>query len=120
MLAGIAGINPEVATTGAVTFAKYAIQVALQYEFDPREIPDNFTTGYVPLGAVAPDEYPQNIYGTEVFEINENLRDIAVSFASAASLNDTATAQAYRALYTPISAYAAGAAPPSVVACDVA
>ncbi len=45
MVAGIAGVSPRVATLGSVTFARYAIQVALQYEFDAREIPDNFTTG---------------------------------------------------------------------------
>src|SRR5271155_710195 len=27
MIAGIAGVNPEVATTGSVTFARYAVQV---------------------------------------------------------------------------------------------
>ena len=46
MVGGIAGINPKIATLGSVTFARYAVQVALQYEFDAREIPDNFTTGY--------------------------------------------------------------------------
>jgi purine nucleoside permease len=120
MIAGIAGVNPEVATLASVTFAKYAVQVALQYEFDAREIPDNFTTGYVPLGAYSPDQYPVNIYGTEVFEVNEALRDIAISLASTAILNDSTTSQAYRALYAPVSAYTAAAAPPSVVACDVA
>ena len=30
MIAGIAGVNPEVATLGSVTFAKYAVQVALR------------------------------------------------------------------------------------------
>ena len=45
LIAGIAGVSPKVATLGSVTFAKYAVQVALQYEFDPREIPANFTTG---------------------------------------------------------------------------
>ena len=45
LIAGIAGINPKIATLGSVTFAKYAVQVALQYEFDAREIPANFTTG---------------------------------------------------------------------------
>jgi hypothetical protein len=39
MVAGIAGVNPEVATLGSVTFARYTVQVALQYEFDAREIP---------------------------------------------------------------------------------
>ncbi|RMZ87286.1 hypothetical protein DV736_g5481, partial [Chaetothyriales sp. CBS 134916] len=120
MIAGIGGVNPEQATLGSVTFARYAVQVALQYEFDSRELPSNFTTGYIPLGTDAPSDYPVNIYGTEVFEVSTTLRDIAVSFASTARLNDSTTAQAYRALYSPISSYAAGASPPSVVACDVA
>lgn len=47
MIAGIAGVSPKVATLGSVTFAKYAISVELQYEFDAREIPTNFTTGCV-------------------------------------------------------------------------
>jgi purine nucleoside permease len=34
MIAGIAGINPEVATIGSVAFARYAVQVALQHELD--------------------------------------------------------------------------------------
>ena len=59
MIAGIAGVNPKVATLGSVGFAKYAVQVALQYEFDSREIPANFSTGYVPLGATSPSGYPQ-------------------------------------------------------------
>jgi purine nucleoside permease len=61
-----------------------------------------------------------SIYGTEVFELSEPLRDLAVAFAKTATLNDTATAQAYRARYASYSAYAAGAAPPTVVPCDVA
>lgn len=39
LIAGIAGVNPKVATIGSVTFARYAVQVALQYEFDAREKP---------------------------------------------------------------------------------
>ncbi|KAK4988812.1 hypothetical protein LTR50_003657 [Elasticomyces elasticus] len=120
MIGGIAGVNPEVATLGSVTFARYAVQVALQYEFDPREIPANFSTGYVPQGSTVPDEYPQSIYGTEVFEVNANLRSLAASFAKTARLNDSAAAIAYRANYATSSAYTAGAAAPSVVECDVA
>lgn len=119
-IAGIAGVNPKVATLGSATFARYAIQVALQYEFDAREIPDNYSTGYIPLGSFAPDEYPLSIYGTEVFEVNDALRQLAIGFASTAALNDSDDAIAYRAHYTSIAAYAAGAAGPSVVGCDVA
>ena len=120
MVAGIAGVNPKVATLGSVTFAKYAIQVALQYEFDAREIPDNFSTGYVPLGAYSPSEYPQNIYGTEVFEVSTALRDYAIGFASSAVLNDSSEAVAYRAKYSTSVLYTAATAGPSIVACDVA
>ncbi|KAL8761804.1 MAG: hypothetical protein Q9194_007644 [Teloschistes cf. exilis] len=112
MIAGIAGISPKVATLGSVTFARYAIQVALQYEFDAREIPENFTTG--------PTEYPKSIYGTEVFEVNDALRQLAIGFAKTATLNDSSDAMAYRANYASTSAYTAGSRPPSVVACDVA
>lgn len=121
LVAGVGGINPEVATLASVTIARYAVQVALQYEFDPREIPANFSTGYVPIGSYTPDQYPTSIYGTEVFELNDSLRKLAVGFARTATLNDSAEAIAYRALYeTPDGIYAAGTQPPSVVECDVA
>ncbi|CAD0088025.1 unnamed protein product [Aureobasidium vineae] len=122
MIAGIAGINPEVATIASVTFARYAVQVALEHEFDPRDIPGNFSTGYIPLGATSPSEYPQNIYGTEVFEVNQDLQKIAANFARKATLNDSDAAIAYRKFYANDEIYAAGASPsgPSVVECDVA
>lgn len=120
MIAGIAGVNPEVATICSVTFARYAVQVALQYEFSQLEIPTNFTSGYIPLGSHSPQEYPQSIYGTEVFEWNQNLQHWAAEQARTATLNDSADAVAYRANYATSSAYAAGAAPPAVYECDVA
>jgi len=120
LIAGIAGINPEIATLGSVTFARYAVQVALQYEFDAREIPANFSTGYVPQGSTSPSQYPQSIYGTEVFEVNDALRQLAIGFAKTAALNDSADAQAYRANYATTTAYTAGSQAPGVVACDVA
>jgi purine nucleoside permease len=99
LVAGIAGVNPYQGTTGTAAFARYAIQVALQYEIDAREIPSNWTTGYFPLGTLAPLQYPKNIYGTEVFELNVNLRNRALALASSVALNDSATAIAYRANY---------------------
>jgi purine nucleoside permease len=121
LVAGIGGVNPEVATIASVTFARYAVQVALQYEFDTRETPANFSTGYVPQGSTAPDVYPGDVYGTEVFEVNDALRKLAVGFARTATLNDSAEAVVYRAMYaTPNGMYAAGTQPPTVVECDVA
>jgi purine nucleoside permease len=45
LIAGISGINPNVATIGSVTFARFAVQVALQFELDAREKPPAFSTG---------------------------------------------------------------------------
>jgi purine nucleoside permease len=120
MVAGIGGVNPEVATICAVTFARYAIQVAMQYEIDPRELPANFSTGYVPQGSTSPSEYPQSIYGTEVFEVNQNLQRIAATFARKATLNDSSAAVTYRAKYATSDLYAAALEAPSVIECDVA
>lgn len=120
LIAGIAGINPRYGTLADVVFSKYAIQVDLQYEIDIRDLPSNFSTGYIPQGAKVPDQYPTDIYGTEVFEVNEKLRDIAFNFALAATLKDSPTAPAYRARYSPNLAYAPATRNPSVIRCDVA
>jgi purine nucleoside permease len=121
MVGGIAGVNPKIGTLGSVALSKYAIQVALQYEFDAREMPDNFTTGYLPYGTFFPDQYPTTIYGTEVFEVNEALRDIAFLFASTGNLSDDPVAAEYRARYKPLGeAYIAATEGPSLLKCDSA
>ncbi|KAJ6005213.1 hypothetical protein N7451_003157 [Penicillium sp. IBT 35674x] len=120
-IAGIAGVNPERATLGSATFARYAVQVALQYEIDIRELPSTYKTGYFPLGADFPDQYPTSIYGTEVFEVNDDLRHIAAKFARRGNLTDSTEAKAYRAHYnTTNGQYKAATLPPSIVECDVA
>ncbi|PTU18312.1 hypothetical protein P175DRAFT_0511739 [Aspergillus ochraceoroseus IBT 24754] len=104
LIAGIAGINPKVATS-------LFVQVALQYEIDIREMP----------GAYAPNQYPTSIYGTEVFEVNAELRSMAAAFARKAQLADNAIAKQYRSLYaTPEGIYAAATKDPSVLECDTA
>ncbi|KAJ5143437.1 uncharacterized protein N7515_002224 [Penicillium bovifimosum] len=120
-IAGIAGVSPRTATIGSAMFARYAVQVALQYEIDIRELNSNASTGYIAQGTDSPGQYPTNIYGTEVFELNADLRTVAANFARKANLSDSATAQAYRAHYkTPSGKYKAGTLAPGVVECDVA
>ena len=75
---------------------------------------------YVPQGSTDPTEYPQSIYGTEVFEVNDALRQLAIGFAKTAKLNDSTDAIAYRKNYATTKAYKAGSEAPSVLACDVA
>lgn len=121
IISGIAGVNPKAATIGAVAFAKFAVQIDLQLEFDGREIPSTWSTGYVPMGATSRESYPQSIYGSEVFELNDDLRQLAISFARTASLEDSAAAVENRTLYSnsPNGVYNAATLDPSIVAGDV-
>lgn len=118
LIAGVAGINPKKATIGSITFAQYSVQVALQYEFDAREKPLDSPTGYIPQGATQAGQFPQAIYGTEVFELNDHLQQHAVAFAKQATLEDSKQVQAYRSNYARDPAYGPGAARPSVIPCD--
>ncbi|KUJ13148.1 purine nucleoside permease [Mollisia scopiformis] len=100
LIAGVAGINPKMGTVGSVVLSRYAVQVDLQYEFDSREIPTGWKTGYVPQGANNPTEAPKFIYGTEVYELNSKLRKLAKGFAERATLSDSEAAQAFRSRYS--------------------
>ncbi|PNY26606.1 Purine nucleoside permease [Tolypocladium capitatum] len=121
LLAGIAGVNPQYATIGSVALARFAVQVALQYEIDPRSLPQNWTTGYISYGRSYPFEYPCITYGTEVFEVNDKLREVAFTLASKATLADGEGPRQYRSRYAGTRHhYAMGPKPPSVVKCDSA
>ena len=123
MIGGIAGINPKYGTLGSVALAQYTVQVALQYEFDAREMPANWSTGYFGYGTEEPNVYPGNAYGTEVFELSATLRDMAYDFASKANLSVDATAEAYGKKFAAAkqaSLYTPATQPPSVIKCDTA
>ncbi|CDO72036.1 hypothetical protein BN946_scf184943.g71 [Trametes cinnabarina] len=120
LIAGIAGISPKLGTLGSVTFARFSVQVALQHEFDAREMPPGFSTGYLPQGSFTPDEYPRRLYGTEVFEVNDDLRHVAIAMAQKGRLSDDERSREYRARYRSSPEFAAATGPPSVVACDTA
>jgi len=120
LLAGIAGVSPKYSTLGGVALARYSVQVALQYEFDAREMPTNFSTGYLPYGVLHPDEYPTSTYGTEVMELNVALRDRAYEFALNGRLADNPEATTYRSRYEGMDGCSPALLQPSVVKCDTA
>ncbi|KAH7140084.1 purine nucleoside permease-domain-containing protein [Dactylonectria estremocensis] len=121
LLAGIAGVNPRYGTLGTVALAQYAVQVALQYEIDPRSLPTEWPTGYIAYGRNQPLEYPFITYGTEVFELNAKLQNIAYERASRATLKDAEGPRAYRNLYRAMGEpYKMASRPPSVIKCDTA
>ncbi|RSL70085.1 hypothetical protein CEP51_012250 [Fusarium floridanum] len=120
VLTGIAGVNPKRATIGSVAVAKFAVQVDIQLEFDAREIPEEWGSGYVPIGAGSSDEFPKILYGTEVFELNGELRDYALSVARTVTLEDSPEAAKNRALWVGSSdTFQAASQGPSIVEGDV-
>ncbi|KAK4942314.1 hypothetical protein LTR10_017921 [Elasticomyces elasticus] len=114
LLNGIAGINPYIGSINSVTFARFAVQADMQYDIDGRELPSNFSTGLWALSTDAPGQFPSAFMGTEVFELNDNLRRKMAAIAATANLSDTVTAAAVRAQWKGT----AGAAEPSVILTD--
>lgn len=96
---GIAGINPEMGTLGSVGFPRYAIQVGLQYGLDARQMPQNWTYSFWNYGTDKPGASAAWYYGTELFEVNTNLRDKVFDLIKDVRLNDTEPAQKNRARY---------------------
>ncbi len=114
VVTGIAGIDPDVATIGSAAWARYLVDFGLQQEFDGRDKPAAWPTGYVGIGADDPSVKPKPDYGTEVFRLDEALLQRALALSSHAQLADNDTAKAYRQRYPQAAARSA----PAVLQCD--
>jgi purine nucleoside permease len=114
LIDGIAGIDPAHGTLGSAHWARYAIDGGLQNEIDAREMPPDWSAGYLAIGADAPGKKAVMRYGSEVYRLDENLLQAAYKLTKDVDLSDGDAAKAYRAKYegTP------GAAPPTVTICD--
>jgi purine nucleoside permease len=119
LLAGIAGIDPNVASPGSAVWARHVVDGDLAHEIDAREIPPDWKTGYVPLQRTRPFEQPvpaaQSISGSNVFTLNAGLTDWAYGLSRAVVLGDTPVLKALRA---PYAGYPAGQKPPVVMIGD--
>ena len=116
LVAGIAGIDPNVGTIGSATWPRYMVDFGLQHEIDAREMPTGWSSGYFGIHAANPDAKPAGADGAEVFRLNEDLLQWALSLSKDVKLDDTDTAKAYRSRYRQGPAQA----PPAVIQCDTA
>jgi len=114
LIAGIAGINPELGTVGSVAWARYLVDFGIQWEIDAREIPSNWTGGYLGINTKSPTEKPPLDYRTEVFQLNEALLQKAYALSRHVVLSDGAQAQAARSKFSTAPANL----PPTVLQCD--
>jgi purine nucleoside permease len=92
LVAGIAGINPEVGSLGSAVWSDYVVDGDLAHEIDAREIPTSWPTGYVPLGKSTPYEQPRTArFGDDgnVYHLNAALVYWAFNLTKDTPLPDT-------------------------------
>lgn len=114
IIAGIAGINPNLGTVGSTTWADYAIDYSLAHEIDAREMPAGWASGYFGIDTDSPSRKPAFRYRTEVFQLNRQLVTRAFDLSKNVALGDSDAARTYRAGFTGGPANQ----PPTVLRCD--
>ncbi|MCQ8279784.1 purine nucleoside permease [Acetobacteraceae bacterium KSS8] len=119
LLAGIAGIDPRFGSPGSAVWAKHVVDGDLAHEIDAREIPKDWSTGYIPLQRATPFEQPvpdaQSISGSSMYTLNAGLVDWAFGLTKGVALPDTPILQKLRA---PYRGFPAGQKPPTVAIGD--
>lgn len=114
LVAGIAGVDPGQGTIGTAAWSRYLVDSDLAWEVDARERPAGWSTGYLGINTGAPGVKPDLGYGTEVYQLDDRLMEMALSLSRDVKLADSDGAKAYRANYRTAPANQ----PPKVTQCD--
>jgi purine nucleoside permease len=121
LVAGIAGIDPQVGSIGSAVWSDYIVDGDLAHELDAREIPKDWTTGYVPLGKSTPFEQPRAArFGDDgnVYHLNTALVDWAFNLTKDTDLPDTPGIKARRMEYDTANPASPAHRPPFVLRGD--
>src|SRR3954470_18749532 len=115
LVAGIAGLDPADAGVGSAVWADYVVEGDLGHEIDAREIPADWSTGYVPLRKKKPYELPLQPAAERAdncYQIEPGLLQWAYALTKDTPLADTQALRQFRARYT---AHPKAQQPPSVL-----
>jgi purine nucleoside permease len=119
VVAGIAGVDPNVASVGSAAWANWVVNADLAFEVDARDMPSTWSTGVLPLTRTTPFEMPapdrDGIHGQVAYELNSGLVRWAYDRTRAVPLADTPDLAKLRA---PYAAFPAAMQPPSVFVGD--
>ena len=100
LVAGIAGVDPAKASLGSAAWAEWLVDGDLGHEIDPREMPADWPTGYVPFDRKKPYEQPRNTADNgQAFHLDAGLVNWAYERTKAIALKDTPEMQQRRELY---------------------
>jgi purine nucleoside permease len=114
LIAGIAGGSPDRISLGSAAWARWVVDGDLGYEIDSREMPQDWTTGYIPLRKTRPFEPPAAPLDGQVYELNAGLAQWAFSLTRSTPLDDPDTLKQIRARFDG----AAAQQPPKVMLGD--
>jgi len=89
IVAGIAGGNPDRISLGSAAWARWVVDGDLGYEIDAREIPQDWTTGYLPLRKKQPYETPAEPMAGQVYALNSGLARWAFNLTRGTRLDDS-------------------------------
>ncbi len=88
LIAGIAGGSPDRVSLGSAVWARWVIDGDLGYEIDAREIPPDWSTGFLPLRKTQPFEAPAEPVEGQVYALNASLAEWAFHLTRDTPLDD--------------------------------
>lgn len=89
LIAGIAGGSPERTSLGSAAWARWVVDTDLGYEIDSREMPSDWSTGYIPLRKTKPFEQPAVPLDGQLFSLNADLANWAFNLSRNTPLADS-------------------------------
>jgi purine nucleoside permease len=104
LIAGIAGGSPDRASLGSAVWARYVVDGDLGYEIDAREMPPDWSTGYLPLRKTRPFDPPAAPLDGQVYRLNADLTEWAFELTGSTPLADTDSLRQIRANFDGINA----------------
>jgi len=99
IVAGIAGGDPHDVSLGSAVWADHVVDGDLAYEIDARQIPQDWTTGFVPLRRGKPYELPVDDSYGESYGLNQTMVAWAFSLTKDLPLADSEQIQKARARF---------------------
>jgi purine nucleoside permease len=117
VVAGIAGANPKTMSLGSAAWAEWIVDGDLAFEIDAREIPEDWSTGYVPLDRRKPFEPPAEPQddGGNVYRLDQGVVDWAYGLTRNIALADSKPLEELRRGY---AGYEKAQQPPAVIKGD--
>jgi purine nucleoside permease len=104
VVAGIAGVDPKIASIGSAAWARWIVDGDLGQEIDVREAPADWPTGVFPFGRTAPFQPPappyQSFAANMAYPLNPALVDWAYGLSRDVKLADDGKLAALRAPYS--------------------